>query len=745
MRKLMAVVVVIIMIGFIGGSYIRQITQRKSWHRQTIAHFNNNEKITNYDRGYAQQELDTLRMLGADYLLRNISVPEFGTRDLQPFFLGELLFSDRRISSALTQQTKQMISRVGYRISDSQLYGLYKRQRSDIYWLLLDKEAQEAGIRVTNEKARNELLKILPELAKSIPQLKGITYTRLLNSIVNPPAGANRQGIPEEQVLRTFGKLLAVLDYAKLVCSNEDITAAQIRHNASYREELVDLELVRIKSSIFSDSQQEPGGQETEEHFEKYKKYFAGEITEDNPYGFGYKLDDRISLEYIAVKLDDVTKIITKPTQDDLEDFYRQYKNQLTEQVLSDPDDPNSPIVERTRSYAEVANVIARQLLQTRINNKAERILQDAKSITEAAFEDIDTEVSELTAEQYKKLISDYKTAADKVAEKHNIKVYSGQTDFVTADDMLKDEHLGKLFLTGSGRNFVGLTRIAFAVDEIASSELGPFEVPNPRMYENIGPLKDVSGEIMVLARITKVQKAAEPESINQTLGKRTLVLDETPQKEDAPTIKDNVINDLKSLAAMDTTKSKAQELIDLVGEKGWDKAIDEFNTLYGNPDKQPDEPNVFELELLENLQRLSDGTLEILSFHNTGKPTARFLLAAAKQESIFMDKIFSLVPDDSNTIEKLPMIMEFKPDLGYCCLKSVKIRRLEEQQFETNKARRIYHEGFIQAQSLAAVHFNPENILKRMNFKPVQEKKDTATPATKKDGDPSKKTEGSS
>ena len=55
------------------------------------------------------------------------------------------------------------------------------------------------------------------------------------------------------------------------------------------------------------------------EQFEKYKTYFPGQVDEDNPYGFGYKIEDRVQLEYMIVKLDDIEKIIEEPTQQEMQ------------------------------------------------------------------------------------------------------------------------------------------------------------------------------------------------------------------------------------------------------------------------------------------------------------------------------------------------------------------------------------------------------------------------------------------
>jgi len=100
--------------------------------------------------------------------------------------------------------------------------------------------------------------------------------------------------------------------------------------------------------------------------------------------------------------------------------------------------------------------------------------------------------------------------------------------------DMQTDEYLARLYVEGYGQNPVSLAQIAFAVGDLAASELGPFDVRKPRMYENIGPLKDLlgsgrfglldsSGQIMAIIRVIKTIKAAEPESIDQTFSTSSL------------------------------------------------------------------------------------------------------------------------------------------------------------------------------------------------------------------------------
>ena len=194
-KKLMAVVVVIIMVGFIGSTWISQLGRGTVRFQKTIAYYGDNRKITSSDRTLAWQEMETLKALNADILLQS--------QDLRTVLLGELLFSEQRTSQQSIRRIQQMIISNGCRISDKQINDLYKRTAPlDIYWLLLNKEASLAGIRVAKEEGGILLGRVIPQL------FNGITYTQLIGSIVN------NQRIPEDRILEAFAKLLSVLAYS---------------------------------------------------------------------------------------------------------------------------------------------------------------------------------------------------------------------------------------------------------------------------------------------------------------------------------------------------------------------------------------------------------------------------------------------------------------------------------------------------------------------------------------------------
>ncbi|MFB0525119.1 MAG: hypothetical protein ACETVZ_06225, partial [Phycisphaerae bacterium] len=145
--KSLAIVTIVLMIAFIGGSALTNLlTSRRALGRQAVAYFGDNKKITSYHLALARQELEILRLLRTDDVLRS--------QDLRGILLAELLFSEGRASMALINRIKQIIRANQYRISDKQITDIYRRSLpSNVYWYCLEKEAQLAGIRIANDEA----------------------------------------------------------------------------------------------------------------------------------------------------------------------------------------------------------------------------------------------------------------------------------------------------------------------------------------------------------------------------------------------------------------------------------------------------------------------------------------------------------------------------------------------------------------------------------------------------------------
>jgi len=711
--KVMAVVVVVLMVGFVGGTALTSLMRGSGGANKAIAHYGlKQQKLTPNDRNQARNELEMLQALGAGQILQY--------QDLRGVLLGELLFSQDRASAEMFSGLWQHIQRNRYRVSEKQLSAMYDRTvPTDIYWILLRDEAQAAGFHVASEDIGQMLGQIIPRL------YNGATYAQAMQSLVS------KYGVPEKDILATFGKLWAVLQHAEAVCSMETATTSEIRHLASHQNESLTAELVQIKASYFEDKEATPSQEEMVAQFEKHRDTFAGEASEANPYGFGYKLPDRIQLEYVALDLNDVPALIDLPTAEEAETYYQQNRKQLyTREVLSDPNDPNSPTVPQVESYADVADSIRDRLTREKVIRKAEQILLEARNVADVNLAATGSDDAKLTIAEMAKEAGDYEQIATDLGQKHNVSLYYGRTGVLSAADIQADQYLRRLSLTGYGNRPIPLIQMLFSVEVLGEEAIKLMSVPSAQVYRSIGPARDpmlantpdLSGQIMAIIRIVAVEPAAAPENLDVEYSTKTLVIGEADADEtdSVHAVKEAVIEDLRKLAAWETTKIKAQEFVQLATENegDWDKAVSKFNELYGAQAKSdPNDPNVFEVQNRMGLQRIARGQLELIATQTANIPGIEENLRQFAIEQRFVNRLYSLIPPKEDAAQNLPVVLEFKPDQSFYCLKNVSIRRLDQQRFQSMKTNLLMQADRVESQSLSVVHFNPENILKRANF----------------------------
>ena len=516
-RTIMAFVVIGLMIVFTIEPLMNYLSSARTGEGKVIAYYGNGKKITRQDVALANQQIEALKAMGLESVLKPVDPRQMSSQDMKSILLGELIFPERSAAVESIGRIKQIATMDDYWVSDSQINEIYARQYPpSIYWVLLTKEAHEAGINVSAERAKEQLEVILPRI------FQGRSYSQIIIAI------EKQYRLSEGQVLEAFAEMSSIINYCSVVCSTEDITIPQILHKTNRHRETLDVNYVVVEAGTFKDESFKPEANKVAEQFAKYKGYFAGRPDKDNLYGFGYKLPERVCLEYIAVRLDDVAATIKPLTQQETEDYYQQHSSQppIAYRDYLDPNDPNSGVVVKTHSYAEVASRLSERLYQERVDSKAEKILADAKSLTEINLSGMDVEQGKLTDEQFKKAAVDYAKVAAELTEKHKVQVYVGKTGLLSVSDIQNDKNFGSLYVGGAGVAEASLVRVLFAIEQLKVSELGPMDIKAPRLYENIGPLKDAQemsaegykGKNRMLVRVVAAEKAVEPKSIDERI-----------------------------------------------------------------------------------------------------------------------------------------------------------------------------------------------------------------------------------
>ncbi|MFH1616563.1 MAG: hypothetical protein ABIG61_15950 [Planctomycetota bacterium] len=701
--KLIAIVGGLLMVSFLGIGSLGRLGREGVSAKKVIAYYGSEGQITAGQLlGVSQKQLRILQILQADRLLRS-------QRDLGPILLSELLFTDPKTSVVINYQIKQIIGRAGLKISKTEIDSFFEqvRGRNDLYWMLLKVEAERAGIEIPNAAVRKQLTDMMPTLTG------GYTYAQVVQSVIKS------QNVTEEEILEAFGDLLAVLTYAHRITKTEDVTSSELMHIARREMEKLNAEMVRIEASLFVKDQAEPSEAAIKEQFEKYKDNLPGQISQSNPYGFGYKLLPTAQLEYIAIKLDDILKTVNRPTDEEAEEYYQGNSEKFIYQVPLDPNDPNSETVQKTKTYAEVADTILEKLLDDRIRAKADAMLGEAKRVTESGY--IEKDVDKLSDEEFIATAGSYEQAAKQLESNYKIRIYHSKTGMLSAGELAGDRYSGMLFVPGRGGLPIGLGRIVFAVKGLEAGKLGPFEYPAPRLYENIGPLKDGREEIVVLSRVTAVDKGGIAADINQQFDKKGILPDETDSQKrpDIYTVKEAVAEDLKKEAAMASAQAAAEKFVKSVEEKSWDDVIDEFNKRYGSEDSNDEsKQKPFKIETIEDFGRILNQDIRMLEMYTEGSVAAETVKNDQLVRKNFFETLDSLLGSDSSELKNVPYILEFKPSASYYIVKALERNIFTQDQYERMKGQIAYGRESLESQSLALVYYMPENIVKRLGFR---------------------------
>jgi len=697
--KLMAIFVAILLLGWVLGAWLQQVARRRGGMGSTIATYLDGRKMTQNDLMAAQRELDVLRMLQADVLLSNV--------DLYGVFLGQLLFGEDRSSPELISNLRRLIRENQYRISEHQLYDMYQRRGTPatVFWTLLKAEAQGAGMAVSTDEAGRIVAMLIPQVTQRTMQ-----YGPYMRSVME------RSQLSEQEILRVFADLLAVVQFAQFTCSMQDLTLSELSHSASASQEAMDISLVEIRAEHFMKDQNEPTPQAVAQQFDAYKDRFKGVGADDNPYGFGYKLPGRAQVEYMVVKMDDVSAAITEPTQQDKEDYYQDNNAEFTQKVPSDPNDPNSLKIDRVRTFAEVEAIIGARLRQSRTNTLADEILAAARDLSEAGLQDVDIQAA--TEAVLKDKAADYKAVAAQLTEKYKVPVHAGMTGLLDARRFQEDEYLRRLYLRGGSASPTPLIRAVFAVKALAGGQSAGGEVAQTRLYENIGPARDMLGEVVAMVRVVDARPAEVPASPDTSFSIAGLKINGVADANDTHTVSKDVADDLKKLAAMPVAEQRAREFKDLAVRDGFPAAVKAFNDLYGQKAKKsPDDPNAFRIQNLTDMRKLFSMALQAIEAQNQANPAGEFLMRERYIERQFLERVYALIPPDANSLPQTPVVMEFKPDLAWYCIEKLSVERLWKEDFDRSKVMEIYRLDHLASQSLAAVHFNPQNVISRMRL----------------------------
>jgi hypothetical protein len=708
MQKIMVFVIIFCMVSFVIGSVgLKLVVGLFGGNNQTIATFNDGQKIKAPDFIQAQSELSVLRMLMADRLLMAQSA-----NGVAGPLLVHLLFPESQFSGQIASQMKQAVQQGQLPISQDDLDDFFQQQseRPEILWLLLKNEAHQAGCVLPNESAADTLRVVVPQLTGN-----QLDAAQLVNQIIS---GSN---ITEDQILRILSDLMGVMSYAQKVMDSQDVTINQIKASLGRSKERIDAEFVKIEAAPLIDENTDIADAQIQQQFDAYKASVPGNPTDDNPFGFGYKLGKRVQLEYMVVLMDDVNKQIEKPAAEAVEEYYSSNIDKFQTMEPIDPDDPESEKIPKTRSFAEAEAEIRRTLEAERASTKANILFNEIKDKTESGFETLNFD--EASVAELQKAAGDFAAVGDELSKKYNIPIISATTGWLDAAVFGQDKILANMGVR-RGQNFLRLTDLAFAAaeDKPQRQRIG---IPSVRVWENLGPLSGgyYSEEdskfyrLMALVRVVGITEAAVPDDVNTTFDTRGIVLGEQVTENDTSfSLAEQVKDDIRLLAAMDAAKARANELAGLIDGQDWDEAITDYNSTYDADSQQ------VKLDGVQQQLRISQAEIALAKQLMLQSPASAQYLLQRIVSSMLTDRLYALLPEGAETTGAIKTVLAFEPQTACYVVKEVVRQPATIADYLDNKAQTALQLSLSESAGLALVHLGPENILERMAYEPERQ-----------------------
>jgi hypothetical protein len=112
---------------------------------------------------------------------------------------------------------------------------------------------------------------------------------------------------------------------------------------------------------------------------------------------------------------------------------------------------------------------------------------------------------------------------------------------------------------------------------------------------------------------------------------------------------------------------------------------------------------------------------MQTFTIQAEGDPKLQTVIPEVEKRRLLAQNLYVLIPPDSNSLANVPYVLEFKGEMSWYCIKKLTVKRVNQDEYEIFRVMEFFNEDITRMQSAAVVHYNPENILSRMQFKLAQ------------------------
>ncbi|HPO71084.1 MAG TPA: hypothetical protein PKV53_12380, partial [Anaerohalosphaeraceae bacterium] len=248
------------------------------------------------------------------------------------------------------------------------------------------------------------------------------------------------------------------------------------------------------------------------------------------------------------------------------------------------------------------------------------------------------------------------------------------------------------------------------------------------RMWENIGPLsggwysrqESKYYRLMTLVRVIGIQEAQTPDSIDVAFDTRGMVLFDQQPPAKPFSLRDKVLQDLRTLRGMEIAKTRAEEVAALAAQKGWEEAVKDYNNRYA---KAADDPNqitdtqAIEIGSLKQQLRAASAEIETAKRIMQENPASAQYIQQRLNSNMLTNKLYALLPENAESTGTIQKVLPFEPQAACYVVKSVTRKPATEKDYLDGKAQTALQLNAMHSAALPLMHFDPSRILQRMGY----------------------------
>ncbi|OQA01014.1 MAG: hypothetical protein BWY71_00526 [Planctomycetes bacterium ADurb.Bin412] len=707
-KKLMAIFVVAIMIAFTLPSIMFQGSGRRDPGKDTVAFYRQPDgSETDISRKMlidSELNLRILQGFGADAVTfadifgAQQTGQEVRSSDIAIYLL---LFPGSRYSQNIRSAFYQQAQRMGWLMDEEKADTVMRiigaePNKANIYYLLLAKEARQAGI----QAAQSQIDQFLQNHGK---------YRQMGLPLPNSIASITQEfGISEKALKNALAEYLAILQYGRTITDSLALSEPELKKTIRDMVEWENITgtFVSFNARDFIDPNTDPSPEELDKHFQAYKTKKEGDFNDENPHGFGYMLSDRVQVEYLQLDLklvkkqvdDQFAQLASKEQETKVEQYWSQNRERFRIQLPPAEGQDNQQPQYKDPEFGEIGIYTkAEQLLKNSlIQQEAQRLLELSKQQSQQA-----------SASQP----ADYANLA-KQTESQPLPLAYGKTAYLSYQDAQNYQDFRSVYKIAKGQPQQDLLQILFSCEPLHKGFVTRIEEPPAALFEDIGPVLPDESALETgsayLVRITAVDPARQPISLADD-GRLGPAENLPPDAE--PVLAETVKNDWKKLQGYLVAQKKAQAFAQQA-KADWQAALTEANkALITDPNQTPDQGPIQETTLADVKRNL-----EYLQQYSQYQNSPNIFAALFRNTQMIRKAIdlFNTFPTDSPSLPLLDTPENFSctvfkdlqatpPDVAeYLRRKPIVTQNLQQQN----------------QQLLALTQFNPVNLEKRNGFR---------------------------